>query len=137
MRIAFSLLLAVALAIPTPALAGNNKNKGNKAHGAPGTEAPATDALTIIITATERSIILGYASEHGALAPAQPLPPGIAKNLARGKPLPPGIAKRYLPGELEAQLPPRPGYEWVVVGPDVVLIATATGLVVDLIRDAL
>jgi len=142
MRIVLSLLLAVTLAIPTPALAGNNKNKGNKAHGAPGTEAPATDALTILITATERSIILGYVSEHGgslpgAPAPAQPLPPGIAKNLARGKPLPPGIAKRYLPDGLEAQLPPRPGYQWVVVGPDVVLIAAATGLVVDLIRDAL
>jgi hypothetical protein len=33
---------------------------------------------------------------------AQPLPPGIAKNVARGKPLPPGIAKRALPQELVA-----------------------------------
>src|SRR5262249_62199326 len=120
---------------PHPA---NKKTKAKKPHA--GTEAPATDALTILITATERSIILGYVSEHGGSfpgAPAQPLPPGIAKNLARGKPLPPGIAKRYLPGELEAQLPPRPGYAWVVVGTDVVLLAAATGLVVDLIRDAL
>ncbi len=142
MRVALSLLLAAALAIPTPALAGN-KGKGKKAHGIPGVEAQATDAVaTILITATEQSIILGYVSQHSGslpvgLASAQPLPPGIAKNLARGKPLPPGIAKRYLPGELEAQLPPRPGCQWVVVGTDVVLIAAATGLVVDLIRDAL
>ncbi len=143
MRVALSLLLAAALAIPTPALAGNNKGKGKKAHGMPAVEAHATDAVaTILITATERSIILGYVSGHsgslpGAFAGAQPLPPGIAKNLARGKPLPPGIAKRYLPGELEARLPARPGYQWVVVGTDVVLIAAATGLIVDIILDVL
>ena len=139
MRSVLSLLLAAVLALPTPAFAGN---KGKKTSGKPAVEAPASDAVRILITATERSIILGYVSEHsgalpGTLASAQPLPPGIAKNLARGKPLPPGIAKRYLPGELVAQLPPRPGYEWVVAGTDVVLMAAATGLVVDILRDAL
>ncbi len=139
MRVALSLLLAAALAIPTPALAGN---KGKKAHGAPALEIQTNQALVTLITATEQSIILGYVSQHSgslpvALATVQPLPPGIAKKLARGGSLPPGIAKRYLPGELEAQLPPRPGYEWVVVGTDVVLIAAATGLIVDIIRDAL
>jgi len=140
MRVALSLLLAAALAIPTPALAGN---KGKKAHGAPAVETRTTDAVaTILITATEQSIILGYVSQHSGslpvgLASAKPLPPGIAKKLARGGSLPPGIAKRYLPVELEAQLPPRPGCQWVVVGTDVVLIAAATGLIVDIIRDAL
>src|SRR5262249_39709501 len=134
MRAALSLLLAAVLALPTPAFAGN---KGKKTSGKPAVEAPASDAVTILITATERSIILGYVSEHSGTLPAQPLPPGIAKNLARGKPLPPGIAKRYLPGELVAQLPPRPGYEWIVAGTDVVLTAAATGLVVDILRDVL
>ena len=133
MRTAVSLLLAAVLALPTPAFAGN---KGKKMSGKPTVEAPASDAVTILITATERSIILGYVSEHSGALPAQPLPPGIAKNLARGKPLPPGIAKRYLPSELVAQLPPRPGYEWVVAGTDVVLMA-ATGLVVDILRGVL
>ena len=140
MRVALSLLLAAVLAIPTPALAGK---KAKKAHGAPAVEEQTSDAVaTILITTTERSLILGYVSEHGnrlpaGLATAKPLPPGIAKKLARGGSLPPGIAKRYLPGELEAQLPPRPGCQWVVVGTDVVLIAAATGLIVDIIRDAL
>lgn len=139
MRVALSLLLAAALAIPTPALAGN---KAKKAHGAPALEVQTNQAVATLITATEQSIILGYVSQHSGslpvgLASAQPLPPGIAKKLARGGSLPPGIAKRYLPGELEAQLPPRPGCQWVVVGTDVVLIAAATGLIVDIIRDAL
>jgi len=141
MRVALALLLAAALAIPTPALAGN-KGKGQKAHGAPALEVQTNRAIVTLITATEQSIILGYVSQHSGslpvgLATAQPLPPGIAKKLARGGSLPPGIAKRYLPGELQAQLPPRPGYQWVVVGTDVLLIAAATGLIVDIIRDAL
>ncbi len=46
------------------------------------------------------------------------LPPGIAKNPARGKPLPPGIAKKTVPADMLGQLPSYPGYEWRVVGDD-------------------
>ena len=66
----------------------------------------------------------------------QGLPPGVAKNLARGKPLPPGIAKRYLPPDLLGRLPARPGYEWVAVGSDIALIAIATGVIVDILSAA-
>ena len=98
--------------------------------------------VSVLITATERTIILGYLDQHRStlpvsLATAQPLPPGIAKKVARGGSLPPGIAKRYLPNDLLVQLPPRPGYQWVVVGTDVLLIAVATGLVVDILDDIL
>jgi hypothetical protein len=34
-----------------------------------------------------------HVDKKGGKKGAKPLPPGIAKNLARGKPLPPGIAK--------------------------------------------
>ncbi|RDK97492.1 hypothetical protein C8D90_101942 [Enterobacillus tribolii] len=44
------------------------------------------------------------------------LPPGIAKNLARGKLLPPGIEKKAVPASLLGQLPSYPGYEWRIVG---------------------
>jgi Ni/Co efflux regulator RcnB len=47
------------------------------------------------------------------------LPPGIRKNLARGKPIPPGIA----------------GYEWAVYGSDLVLVATATAVIADVLFD--
>ncbi|MDP9195836.1 MAG: RcnB family protein, partial [Pseudomonadota bacterium] len=60
------------------------------------------------------------------------LPPGIAMNLERGKPLPPGIAKRYLPSDLEKILPALPkGQKRVVVGNDVLLVESATGVILD------
>ncbi|KPQ24965.1 MAG: protein of unknown function containing DUF3315 domain [Halomonas sp. HL-48] len=73
--------------------------------------------------------------EYGAPS-AEPLPPGIERNLARGKPLPPGIAKRF-DGRLADELPRYPGYEWQRVGTDVVLIDAATQVVVDILVDAL
>ncbi len=65
------------------------------------------------------------------------LPPGIAKNLARGKPLPPGIAKKQLPGALNFSLPQvPPGYERTIVGDDVLLVEVDTGNIADIIVDA-
>jgi len=63
-----------------------------------------------------------------------PLPPGIAKNYARGKRLPPGIA-RQLPPELLATLPKQQGAEYVRVGRDVALVDTRTNVVVDRIKN--
>jgi len=65
------------------------------------------------------------------------LPPGIAKNLARGKPLPPGIAKKQLPGALNFSLPQvENGYERTIVGNDVLLVEVDTGKIADIIVDA-
>jgi Ni/Co efflux regulator RcnB len=63
------------------------------------------------------------------------LPPGIRKNLARGKPIPPGIARRSVPGPMLAKLPRYPGYEWAVYGSDLVLVATATAVIADVLFD--
>jgi Nickel/cobalt transporter regulator len=139
MRIALSLLLAAALTVPTSAFAGN---KGQKAHHAPNVQTHSSEAVVALITVTERTIISDYVKQYRdtlVLAPgnAKPLPPGIAKKVAWGGTLPPGIAKRYLPQDLLVQLPPRPGYQWVVVDNDVVLIAVATGLIVDILADIL
>jgi hypothetical protein len=139
MRIAISLLLAAILTVPTPALAGN---KGKKAHNAPAEQIHMSPATASLITVTERTIIFNYVNQYrdtlvAAPGGAQSLPPGVAKKLARGGTLPPGIAKRYLPQDLLVQLPPRPGYQWVVVDNDVVLIAAATGLIVDVLADLL
>ncbi|MGD9424881.1 anti-virulence regulator CigR family protein [Pantoea sp. NSTU24] len=62
------------------------------------------------------------------------LPPGIAKNVARGKPLPPGIAKKSLPASMVNELPYYPGYEWRAVGNDLVLIALSTAIVTAVIN---
>ncbi len=65
------------------------------------------------------------------------LPPGIQKKLARGGTMPPGIAKRNLPNDLDRQLPPPPdGYERVVVGNDVILAEINTGIIADILTDA-
>lgn len=91
----------------------------------------------VVIGAVERALIREYFQDHPAMVGGgDNLPPGIRKNLARGKPMPPGIAKK-MPGDLYARLPPRPGYDYRVVGADVLLVEVATGVIVDLVRDIL
>lgn len=142
MRRTLTLLTAGVLALGAlqPALADNNKGKGHGNKGGDkGYELDAGDVLlNVAITAAEIAIFHDYIREYGAAAfgPPQGLPPGIAKNLARGKPLPPGIAKRYLPGNLLARLPARPGYEWRVVDNDIFLVVAATAVIVDVLADA-
>ncbi|MEX2125704.1 MAG: anti-virulence regulator CigR family protein [Woeseia sp.] len=66
------------------------------------------------------------------------LPPGIAKNLARGKPLPPGIAKQALPYELRLALPPvRGGHERIIVAGKILLVEIATQVVRDVLTDVI
>ena len=79
-----------------------------------------------------------HVDKKGGKKGAKPLPPGIAKNLARGKPLPPGIAKRGLPNALIVQLPPVPdGYERVIVAGKILLVEIATQVVHDILVDVL
>jgi Nickel/cobalt transporter regulator len=101
-----------------------------------------SQATVALITVTEGAIIFDYINQYRGALTATPgdgksLPPGIAKKVARGGALPPGIAKRYLPNALQVQLPPRPGYQWIVVDNDVVLFAVATGLIADILADIL
>jgi len=66
------------------------------------------------------------------------LPPGIAKNLARGKPLPPGIARQYLPDELLVRLPAVPtGLEYVVIAGKLLLVEAATRVVREVLIEAM
>ncbi len=70
------------------------------------------------------------------LAKRSSLPPGLQKRLEKHGALPPGLAKRDLPTKLKHQLPPaRQGTERVIAGNDVVLIETATGVVLDILHD--
>ncbi len=103
-----------------------------RAQGRRGARQPATATVTVTFTATERQVILKYYAAHPYVA--KPLPPGIAKNLARGKPLPPGIAKRALPPGLVAQMPRRTGVEITIFGDRIVLLQ-ASGLVVDVLEN--
>jgi len=79
----------------------------------------------------ERQIVIEFFATHSLEAEA--LPPGIARNLARGKRLPPGIAKKQIPSGLRAELPIRPGFEVSIFGDRIVLLE-ASGLVVDILE---
>lgn len=63
----------------------------------------------------------------------KPLPPGIAKNLARGKPIPPGIARTRAPDDLVVRLPAREGTHWWIAG-DRVLLVDSNNILVDFFR---
>ncbi len=68
------------------------------------------------------------------LAKRERLPPGLAKRDT----LPPGLRGRGLPGDLSTALPRRrPGQEFRVFDDDVALIETATGRVIDILRNVL
>ena len=140
---------AVAMALaPVSAFAGPPPGKGNAAaHGNSHAGPPSHEkgyrggddlgdaildaSINVAFGSRETDIIRNYFGAHPV--ETKPLPPGIAKNLRRGKPLPPGIAKRYLPTGLQAQLPNRDGYERLIVGNDVLLVAAATGVIVDVL----
>ena len=123
-----SLLLAAS-----PLLASPPPGKGNNKHGG-GQDQVQIDMRGPSIDIGQVRIVLG--ENRQLIAPSAPLPPGIAKNLARGKPLPPGIAKRF-DSRLASRLPYYEGYEWKQVGTDVVLVAVATGIVYEILRNVL
>ena len=77
-----------------------------------------------------------FERNSGHYGPAEALPPGIRKNLARGKPLPPGIAKNLDP-RFASQLPRYDGYEWRQVGTDAALVNITTGVVREVLSDVL
>jgi len=94
--------------------------------------------LGAVLSDDERSTIRNYFQKNpDSVGKVKPLPPGIRKKLARGGSMPPGIAKQALPDGLHRQLPPRDGYNYEVVGTDVVLIETATEVIVDVLSDVL
>ena len=105
----------------------------------------ADGSVSVVFSDSEARIIASWYREHGAEAGSRKhgkkaggLPPGIAKNLARGKALPPGIAKQYLPGDLAAALPrPPTGYERVIVDGKILLVEIATRVVHDILTDVI
>ena len=125
--IAIVSLLLVTLSASAEAQ-GKGKDRGKPASGdvqvSPGkAKGPGTDI--------ELRIIRDFYSADSRKPKS--LPPGIAKNLARGKPLPPGIAKQQVPDDLIVLLPARTGTRWLIAG-DVVLLVDVSDVIVDLVR---
>jgi Ni/Co efflux regulator RcnB len=64
------------------------------------------------------------------------MPPGQAKKWRKGHALPQGIAYYDLPPDLIYRMPPPPPrHRYVRVGPDILLLSTGSGIVVDAIID--
>jgi hypothetical protein len=133
-----ALLLALVLMISSGLLAdqGNSQGRGRSggtSGGNSGGTSGGTDVniAVSLFTDHDRTTFRDYFSTHKIVA--QPLPPGIAKNVARGKPLPPGIAKKALPADLVRTLGSRAGtgITFSIVGDRVV--AVRAGNVIDLL----
>jgi len=107
---------------------GNSGGNSGKSGNSSGTD---VNIAVNLFTDRDRSTFRDYFSTHKIVA--QPLPPGIAKNVARGKPLPPGIAKKALPADLVRTLGSRAGtgITFSIVGDRVV--AVRAGNVIDLL----
>ncbi len=105
--------------------------------------AAADVGVSVEFSNEEIRIIGAWYEEHGSRAghgggksKQKGLPPGIAKNLARGKPLPPGIAKQQLPDSLVHALPAPPrGYERIIVDGKLLLVEVATQVIHDILTD--
>lgn len=124
----FVLIFAVTM-ISSVGFAKNDKAKGNANRNMnKQTESVAKDIVNLInpdVTSREmRRYLDGY-----NVSTANALPPGIAKNLARGKPLPPGIAKKSFPQSEYNDLPHYDGYEWVRAGTSMILVDAASRVI--------
>ena len=122
----FQLLLIAALLGSAAPVMAQKPDKPAKAKGPK--DQP---AVRVVFVDSDRQVFREYYRTHREAV--KPLPPGIAKNLARGKPLPPGIARTRVPDAVLVQLPWRPrGYNFFLVGDRVVLL-DGNGLVADIL----
>jgi len=126
MTMAVALILGLSAAVGNAQGNSQARGQGNSRGNSSGTDVAVS--ATAIFRDADRTAFRNYFTTHKITA--EPLPPGIAKNVARGKPLPPGIAKKALPADLLA-LAPKAGRDvsFAIVGDRVV--AQRGGVVVD------
>ena len=122
-RLVLSVVLVSTLILPTAIDAqGRGQAKGKA-------QPESQTSVTVVFRDSDRATFRDYFVTHRIVA--EPLPPGIAKNLARGKALPPGIAKKALPAELVLVAPRLPDVSYAIVGDRVV--AMRSGVVIDVL----
>ena len=110
----------------------------------------AEEAVGIVFSEIEKRVIRDYYAKQTeaaggkdkskkmppGLAKRDELPPGLQQQIVRNGTLPPGLAKRDLPSDLVLELPAtKKGTERKIVGSDVVLIQTATGIILDVLEN--
>lgn len=105
-----------------------DKNKG-KVSGPATPGAP----VVVIFKSADRPKFQNYFVTHKFVA--EPLPPGIAMNIARGKPWPGGVSSRVLPADLLVYVPRDPAIRYYIVGDRVV--AVRNGTIIDVLLSIL
>ena len=151
--IAGVVLAAMLVTVSTASFANPPPGKGNPNQGNQGNNANSSsnssgkgsfdfsnqgqDSTLQLVTAGINLVAARQLALDTGTTGYKPLPPGIAKNLARGKPLPPGIANRNLPDSLLQGLPKYPGYQWTAAGADLVLVNLTSRLIADVLVNAL
>ena len=118
----FAAVLSIGLLSGDAGAGGWDQGRG-RGRGGPDTE-------VVVFRESDQATFHDYFVTHEITA--QPLPPGIAKNVARGKPLPPGIAKRALPADLLILAPKvDEDVSFAIVGE--VVVAIKGGTVIDVL----
>jgi hypothetical protein len=124
-RVVIASVLIAGMCATTAAAQGRGRGKSS-AKGDGGTDVAI--AAVVVFGDSDRLTFRNYFVSHKIAA--QPLPPGIAKNVARGKPLPPGIAKKALPADLLVRAPKADrDVSFAIVGD--VVVALRSGVVID------
>jgi len=124
----FSAVITAGLLSADVTAQGRSQGRGRGQSGSGGSDTSVS--VVVVFRDNDRVTFRDYFVTHRIVA--QPLPPGIAKNVARGKPLPPGIAKRAVPAGLLA-IGPRldKDVSLAIVGD--VVVATRGGVVIDVL----
>ena len=123
-------LVAVLFAATAAASAAAQGQSQGRGRGNDKTQPATAVSATVVFRESDQATFREYFVTH-KIAP-EPLPPGIAKNVARGKPLPPGIAKRAVPAGLVAVGPKLDKDTSLAIVGDVV-VATRGGVVIDIL----
>ncbi|SEO94722.1 Protein of unknown function [Rhodospirillales bacterium URHD0017] len=150
MRRALALVIpALLLGLASPALAEKDKDKGGKGnhgHGDRGGPAVVVQPVRVVVPDRDRTVVYQYYRTEYSAGRCPPglakkgngcLPPGQAKKLwVVGQPLPPAVVYQPVPPAVVQQLAPvPPGYEYVRVDDDVLLMDMTNRMVADVVND--
>ena len=148
MRAVVALLVpALVAGLASSAWADKDKDKGKgHGHGKGGPPAVVVQPVRVIVPDRDRTIVYQYYRTEFSAGRCPPglakkgngcLPPGQAKKLwAVGQPLPPAVVYQPVPPVVVQQLAPvPPGYGYVRVDDDVLLMDMTNRMVADVVND--
>jgi hypothetical protein len=151
MRRALALVIpALLIGLASPAWAEkdkDNKGKGKHGHGdRGGGPAVVVQPVRVVVPDRDRAVVYQYYRTEYSAGRCPPglakkgngcLPPGQAKKLwVVGQPLPPAVVYEPVPRAVVQQLAPvPPGYDYVRVDNDVLLMDMTNRMVADVVND--